>query len=124
MNPQEATLILMNELLKPDVRFELILPCEIEECREIAGRRFTTPMGIRCERCLGRVLAAALENGGRLWTCHCNSNAAPCQHYMRSGRRIDVCANSPCYHKPSCHLEPVRKGQLVTIWFGSQKAAA
>jgi hypothetical protein len=125
VNPREAVLIVMEALAKSDIRFEAILPCELEECRENLGRRYKTPMGIRCESCLGKVLSAALENGGRFWNCRCNTNAAPCPApKKRWGNRDERCGGSPCGHLPECHAPRNRAGIPVTEWFDRQRAAA
>lgn len=148
MNPREALAVMTQTLIGTDIKFEKALPCEIRECGDTTGRRFKTPMGVRCEWCIGRIFAAALENGGRLWGCRCNTNAAPCPEYrgrdlIRSKTKYRYnangtvkpygiyghdpegpCLHTPCYHLPGCHTPRIRDGIQVAAWYESLKAAA
>ncbi len=149
MNPQEAQAIIMDALIGTDIPYGHELACELIQCGETLGRRFKTPMGIRCESCMGKVLTSAYENGGRLWKCRCNTNAAPChvfaptfkivsytkyRHHadgsMTAAGKKDYlarpqCVNSPCFHLEECHHDLIRLGVPLADWFaGLARVAA
>lgn len=148
MTGQEAIGVTMEALTRTDIRFETFVPCEIAECLDHTGKRFNTPMGMRCTWCLGKILESALGNKGRLWNCHCNTNAAPCVEYhpkdlIRSKTHFRFqkdgsvkphgkygvslegpCDFMPCHHLPGCHTDKVRLGMAVSEWYARVAKAA